>query len=47
MAEEDYDEAKRLKQAIDKLRAVAAQLSDLEAKWVLSPMRDSYLHALF
>jgi hypothetical protein len=47
VAEEDYDEAKRLKHAIDKLKAVAAQLSDLEARWVFSPMRDSYLHALF
>ncbi|KAK9901713.1 hypothetical protein WJX75_009833 [Coccomyxa subellipsoidea] len=32
VAEEDYDEAKRLKHAIDKLKAVAAQLSDLEAR---------------
>ncbi len=34
VAEEDYDEAKRLKLAIDRLKAVATQLSDLEARWV-------------
>ena len=33
VAEEDYDEAKRLKLAIDRLKAVATQLSDLEARW--------------
>ncbi|EIE20654.1 hypothetical protein COCSUDRAFT_30401 [Coccomyxa subellipsoidea C-169] len=32
VAEEDYDEAKRLKLAIDRLKAVATQLSDLEAR---------------
>jgi len=32
VAEEDYDEAKRLKLAMDRLKALAAQLADLEAK---------------
>ncbi len=32
VAEEDYDEAKRLKLEIDRLRTLVAQLSELEAK---------------
>lgn len=35
VADEDYDEAKRLKLAMDRLKALAAKLANLEAKCAL------------